>query len=107
MFAVRSGNFPQKMLLATTIAMALLPTAGKAYTPEQEQACSGDAMRLCSAEIPDVDRITTCMIRNKSQLSPPCRVFFRPGSEEVGASAAKRPVSLDPPRKSTGHKTNQ
>ena len=42
-----------------------------AYTPEQEQACTSDAFRLCSSEIPDVDRVTACMVAKKSQLSPP------------------------------------
>ncbi|TAI62154.1 hypothetical protein [Bradyrhizobium sp. Leo170] len=62
--------------------VAMLPRPGAAYTPEQQQACSPDAMRLCSAFIPDVDMITACMARNKAQLSPPCRVFFSSDSEE-------------------------
>ncbi len=105
---VRSGNFTPSLLLATAVALILLPTSSGAYTPEQQQACSGDAMRLCGPEIPDVDRITACMIRNKSQLSPQCRVYFRPGPEEVGASSAGRPMSLDPPpRKSAPHKAHK
>jgi hypothetical protein len=82
-------------MLATALAVSMLPTAGRAYTPEQQQACSGDAFRLCSAEIPDVDRVTVCMIRNKAQLSPECRVFFRP---EPAATpiAADRPLNIRP-----------
>ena len=84
-------------MLATAFSIAMWPTASRAYTPEQQQACSGDAMRLCSAFIPDVDRITTCMIENKSQLSPPCRVFFRPDPEAaVRPVAAGRPLSIRP-----------
>jgi hypothetical protein len=84
MFAIRSRIFRLSLMLATTLSILMLPTAGRAYTPEQEQACSGDALRLCSADVPDVDRITVCMIRNKSQLTPGCRVFFKP-DPEVGA----------------------
>jgi hypothetical protein len=69
------------LLLATGLATALASGEGRAYTAEQQQACSPDAFRLCSAEIPDVDRVTACMVRNKSQLSPQCRAFFRPGPE--------------------------
>ena len=95
MLAIRSGNFQFSLLLATitlTCALALLlwPTAGRAYTAEEQQACSGDAFRLCSAEIPDVDRVTVCMVRNKSQLSPGCRVFFRPGPEAAPAGWSQR-----------------
>jgi hypothetical protein len=95
--AVRSRNFRLSLMLATALSVSMLPTAGRAYTPEQQQACSGDAFRLCSAEIPDVDRVTVCMIRNKSQLSPGCRVFFRPEPEpSVTPIATGRPLSISP-----------
>ena len=45
-------------------------------TPEQQQACQPDALRLCSEFVPDVDRITACMIKNRIRLSPPCRAVF-------------------------------
>jgi hypothetical protein len=97
MLAVRSRNFQLGLMLATALSVSMLPTAGSAYTPEQQQACSDDAFRLCSSDIPDVDRVTVCMIRNKSQLSPGCRVFFRP-DPEVTPVAAGRPLSIAPAR---------
>jgi hypothetical protein len=60
-------------------AASLAPTPAVAQnrgTPEQQQACQPDAMRLCSEFIPDVDRITACMVKNKVRLSPPCRAVF-------------------------------
>ncbi len=69
------------LLLATGLAAAVASSESRAYTAEQQQACSPDAFRLCSAEIPDIDRVTACMVRNKSQLSPQCRAFYRPGPE--------------------------
>jgi hypothetical protein len=90
----RFTHFQLGAVLATSFALAMLPRAGYGYTADEQQACSGDAFRLCSAEIPDVDRITACMIRNKSQLSPECSVFFRSGPEaeaEVGS-----PVDIKP-----------
>jgi hypothetical protein len=95
--AFRPGNFYLGLLLAAWLSVAALPVAGQGYTPEEQQACSDDAFRLCSAEIPDVDRVTVCMVRNKSQLSPACRVFFRPGPEDaVTPVAAGRPLSIQP-----------
>jgi hypothetical protein len=79
MFVISHARFKLALLLATGLAAALASSESRAYTAEQQQACSPDAFRLCSSEIPDVDRVTACMIRNKSQLSPQCRVFFRPG----------------------------
>jgi hypothetical protein len=97
MLAVRSRIFQFGLILAAALSVSMSPVAGQGYTPEQQQACTGDAMRLCGAFVPDVDRITVCMIENKSQLSPGCRAFFRPGPEPVAASrAARKPVSTKP-----------
>ncbi|WP_166298902.1 MULTISPECIES: hypothetical protein [unclassified Bradyrhizobium] len=77
------------------LAALLLPDRGEAYTPDQQQACTPDAFRLCGPEIPDVDRITACMIRNKAQLSPACRAFFRAGPEprEARERVERRPAA--------------
>ena len=97
MLAARLTKFKAGLMLATAFSMAMWPAASRAYTQEEQQACSGDAMRLCGAFVPDVDRITACMIENKSQLSPPCRVFFRPDPEAaVTPVAAGRPLSIRP-----------
>jgi hypothetical protein len=65
MFAIRSGNFQLSLMLATALAVLVLPMAAEAYTPEGRQACTGDAFRLH---------------RNKAQLSPGCREFISPGA---------------------------
>jgi len=84
--------------LALALSLSLLPTTGRAYTAEEQQACQPDAMRICGAFIPDVDRITACMIQNKSQLSPECRKFFRAGPEpdEAATAPAGKPMSIKP-----------
>jgi hypothetical protein len=88
--------------LGLTFGLALssgIPTKGYAYTAEEQQACTPDAMRLCGAYIPDVDRITACMIQNRSQLSPECGRFFRRGpapGQAAFARPAGRPVSIKP-----------
>jgi hypothetical protein len=41
------------------------------------QACTPDAMRLCSDVIPDVAKVTACMKARSSQLSDACRVAMR------------------------------
>jgi hypothetical protein len=61
--------------LACAAGLAAAP-AGAQGTPEQRQACQPDAMRLCSEFIPDVERITACMTKNRLRLSAPCRVYF-------------------------------
>jgi hypothetical protein len=92
-----------KLLIATTFAFAMLTTASYAYTQEQQQMCTGDAMRLCASEIPDVDRVTACMVRQRAQLSDGCKAVFRyeppatatPASYSPAARPGK-PVNLTP-----------
>ena len=38
--------------------------------------CTGDAMRLCGHEIPNVQRITACMHKLRAQVSPGCRAVM-------------------------------
>jgi hypothetical protein len=89
-----SRNFVLGLMAATLLAVSMWSGAAFAYTPEQQQACTPDAMRLCGAYVPDVDRITACMIQNKSQLSPDCRAYFRAGPEPV--AAVSRPMAIKP-----------
>ncbi len=66
-------------------ALSSMPAPAAAQgTPEQRQACQPDAMRLCSEFVPDVDRITACMIKNRIRLSPPCRAVFTTPRKEKG-----------------------
>jgi hypothetical protein len=83
---------------AVALAFSAWPTTGHAYTDEEQQACQPDAFRLCSAEIPDVDRVTACMVARKSELSPECRRFFRSDPEPPAAAAgpAGKPMSIKP-----------
>jgi hypothetical protein len=91
-------RFKTSMVAATFgVALAVLvrPGASLAYTPEEQQACTPDAMRLCSDFIPNVDAITACMIQKKAQLSPQCAVFFRRGPDP----AAGAPTNIKPTKK--------
>jgi len=90
-------GFHFSLLLATALFASVMSSSAFAYTPEQQQACTPDAMRLCGAYIPDVDQITACMIARKSQLSPECRRFFRaPEPVATGAPVNIKPVARKP-----------
>jgi hypothetical protein len=69
MVATRPGDFQFGLMLATALAVLVLPSAAEAYTPEGQQACTGDAFR-----------VRACLHRNKAQLSPGCRGFISPGA---------------------------
>jgi len=38
--------------------------------------CTGDAFRLCAAEIPDIPKITACMVKHCADLSAGCRAVM-------------------------------
>lgn len=97
----RAGSFQFGLLLAMMLLASPWPANGQAYTAEQEQACTGDAFRLCSSEIPDVSRVTACMVARKSQLSPGCRAHFRSDAEprEAVVRPVGRPTMVRPARK--------
>src|SRR4030088_1556394 len=90
MFVAGTRNFQVRVMLAAALWVLLWPTASRAYTDDQQQACMGDAFRVCGAEIPNVERIRLCMSRNKALLSPGCRAQFRAGPE----AAAERPIGF-------------
>jgi hypothetical protein len=80
----------RQLALAFAIAMsgaALSASPGLAFSSEAQQMCTGDAMRLCSSEIPDVSRITACMMRKRSQVSAGCRAVME---REAAARRSRR-----------------
>lgn len=68
-------------LAGTLILLALffahLDGASAQGTDAERQACTPDAMRLCSEVIPDVAKVTACMKAKSAQLSPACRTAMR------------------------------
>jgi hypothetical protein len=62
--------------IAFTVSLFALPTASFAFSSEAQQMCTGDAFRLCSSEIPNVDRVTACMMQHRTNLSTGCRAVM-------------------------------
>ena len=82
------------LVLAATATAGLslfaLPTPSYAYSPEAQMMCTGDALRLCSSEIPDIPRITACMMKQRTSLSPGCRaVMDRDLTEQANQAPSK------------------
>ncbi|NOJ49575.1 hypothetical protein [Bradyrhizobium archetypum] len=69
---------------------AISSTASFAFSSEAQQMCTGDAFRLCSSEIPNIPKITACMIKHRADLSSGCRaVMDRDLAAQKGKLAAK------------------
>ena len=73
-------------------AIALSSSSGLAFSSEAQQMCTGDAMRLCSNEIPDIPRVAACMHRKRAQISPGCRAVM---DREVAAARKARRAQMD------------
>lgn len=80
------------LLAFATAAITLQTSPGFAFSSEAQQMCSGDAMRLCSSEIPDISRIIACMVRNKSHVSAGCRAVME---RERAARSRKREAAAE------------
>ena len=65
------------LVLAFAVSLsALSSTSSFAFSAEAQQMCTGDAFRLCSSEIPNISKITACMLKNRSSLSAGCRTVM-------------------------------
>ena len=64
-------------LVLLALLFANLNGASAQGTDAERQACTPDAMRLCSDVIPDVAKVTACMKAKSAQLSQECRVAMR------------------------------
>lgn len=76
-------------LLALFAGVSLYRAGGaNAEVPQDvQQACTPDAMRLCSQFVPDVAKITACMKAKHAQLSAACITAMRGGRHEVRREA--------------------
>jgi hypothetical protein len=64
------------LVLAFALSFSAVSTQSFAFSAEAQQMCTGDAFRLCSSEIPNVDRITACMMKQRTSLSTGCRAVM-------------------------------
>jgi hypothetical protein len=64
------------VVLAASLISFTAPSSAEIATAEQRAACTPDAFRLCSSEIPNIPSITACMKKNFNNLSPACKAVF-------------------------------
>lgn len=46
-----------------------------------QNACQGDAYRLCNDAIPDRAKVASCLFKHKRELSPACRTVMGGGKK--------------------------
>ena len=79
------GRRRRRMRLLSVLAVAWLCTGATKLpergTAEEQEACTPDVFRLCSAEIPDEPQILACLESKREQLSPACGKVITPTPE--------------------------
>jgi hypothetical protein len=60
-------------LLVANVPIAFAQHAG---TPQEQQACSRDASRLCRKDLGNDDAVQACLQQHRARLSAPCRRVF-------------------------------
>ncbi len=85
---VHSRHRALRTILRATFLVAMGSANAHAFTQaDQRRLCIGDAFRLCASEIPNIERITACMRRQRANLSEGCRsVFGKPTEQSASAS---------------------
>jgi hypothetical protein len=105
-------KMPTIQLAKMTMRLRRLPTIAKALalllpllalgsteslalgTKAERQACTPDAVRLCSQHFPTVGKVVSCMRANRSNLSAACRAVMTkhesPSRQNVAESSDRR-----------------
>ncbi|MGV7212416.1 hypothetical protein [Bradyrhizobium sp. UFLA05-112] len=80
---MRTGPIALGVALAIGGTVAASAVSAQEYrgTMEQQMACTPDVWRLCSDQIPDVNRIVACLRHNTPQLSSGCRAVFETNNQ--------------------------
>jgi hypothetical protein len=68
----------KRLVLGVTLVAATVPFAfaQRQGTPQEQNACSRDASRLCRKDLGNDGAVQACLQQNRSRLSASCRKVF-------------------------------
>ena len=82
---------PKLIAIAFMLTVAA-PLSAVAYTAEDIEACTPDAIRLCQQAFPNESRVVLCLVKNRRQLNTACTVAFNRARSAIAAS--ERPATV-------------
>jgi hypothetical protein len=65
-----------RLALALTLLVTSVPLALAQGTPQERQACTRDAQRLCRKDLGNDGAVQGCLQMNRARLSGSCRKVF-------------------------------
>ena len=83
----------RKLIAIAFMLTVVAPLPAIAYTQEDIEACTPDAIRLCQQAFPDKSRVVLCLVNNKRQLNAACTMAFNRARSVVAAS--ERPAQVE------------
>jgi hypothetical protein len=89
-FFTNSVRKASLVLAVVASVSAISSSSGFAFSAEAQSMCSGDAFRLCSSEIPNIPKITACMIKQRANLSSGCRAVMDRDRAAQGRKVAEQ-----------------
>jgi hypothetical protein len=78
-------NMMRKLSAIAVILMLATQLPAAAYTQEDIDACTPDAMRLCQQAFPNKSRVVLCLVQNKRKLGPACTMAFNRARSVIAA----------------------
>ena len=83
----------KRIAIATLVIIpAFAAPAWSQGTAQQRSVCTPDVFRLCSSFIPDVDRITACLVSHQQDLSEACASIMSFSTSRSRAPGASGPT---------------
>jgi hypothetical protein len=89
-FFTNSVRKASLVLAVAASVSAISSSSSFAFSAEAQSMCSGDAFRLCSSEIPNIPKITACMIKQRANLSSGCRAVMDRDRAAQGRKVAEQ-----------------
>lgn len=86
----------QKFSAIAFLLLLAAPLPAAAYTQEDVEACTPDAMRLCRHAFPNRSEVVLCLVKNRRQLNAACTLAFNRARSEM--AAGERPATLQQTR---------
>lgn len=93
---LKASLLPSHATLALALVITCSATVSLADSASDRAACTPDVFRLCSSDIPNVDRIVACLNREKPRLSVGCQAVMTASASRT-ATATRSVTAPDNP----------
>jgi hypothetical protein len=103
--APTQGGIMKKQIALVPVLIWGAISGALAQSQDDQQACTNDAFQFCQNFIPDRNRVFTCLVENRNNISAACHTVLTPYLPvETPVVAKRQPAARPKPDKSTKNK---